>query len=186
MRRLCAILFILVLAGGLIGAPSVEADIAGFGDGTGWTLNADANAQAAGVPKFLDVGGPDYELQLTVPVNYVTTSAFNETAQGVEMFTGQFDYQYLGSTGAPADGIAFVLQNNASGVNALGATGGGLGYLNMTTSVALLMNIYQAWEVGIQVAADGAFASADHVSSSPVDASATLVIETKNQIKRQS
>lgn len=117
MRKLCAVILFLVLAGGLAVAPPVHAAITGFGDGTGWTTNDNGTT---GVPNF-DVFDT---LQLTSMANDQATSAFYDTVQGVEIFSAEFDYQYLGSTGAPADGIAFVVQNNANGVNAFSTPAG--------------------------------------------------------------
>jgi hypothetical protein len=42
---------------------------------------------------------------------------------------------YLGSDWTAADGIAFVFQNDAKGVSALGANGGGLGYGDLTATM---------------------------------------------------
>ena len=56
-------------------------------------------------------------------------------------FTDQFCLPG-GSGHGFADGAAFVLQNSPSRLAALGASGGGLGYLGMTPSAAIQFNIF--------------------------------------------
>lgn len=70
------------------------------------------------------------ELLLTTAANGEATSAFFNTAQAVNNFTASFTYNFISGTTPPADGFAFVLQNN--NLNALGGGGGALGYLGGT------------------------------------------------------
>jgi sugar lactone lactonase YvrE len=67
-------------------------------------------------------------LQLTDGGTNESRSMFDVTPIGLSSFQTEFDFQLLGKdTPAPdADGFAFVLQSN--GPNALGSSGGGLGY----------------------------------------------------------
>jgi hypothetical protein len=58
----------------------------------------------------------------------------------VGAFEASFIYQDIGGGGA--DGVGFVIQNDPRGTTALGFGGGGLGYAGITSSVALLLNIY--------------------------------------------
>jgi Bacterial lectin len=64
----------------------------------------------------------------------------------VGAFQASFTYQDVGGGGA--DGIAFVIQNDPRGTNALGYTGGGLGYCDITPSIAVLLNIYNGAQGG--------------------------------------
>jgi hypothetical protein len=59
-------------------------------------------------------------------------------------FTVQFTYNMTFQPGGlnPADGIAFVLQNDSHGTAALGGTGGGLGYTGIVQSAAVEISIY--------------------------------------------
>jgi hypothetical protein len=67
-------------------------------------------------------------------------SAWYLFKQDINAFQASFEYLDVGGGGA--DGLAFVLQNDSDGVSALGGAGGGLGYLGIAPSFALLVNIY--------------------------------------------
>jgi len=55
------------------------------------------------------------------------TSGFAQTKQDLSSFVAQ--YTYLGtSSGTPADGVAFVVQNDPRGTAALGGSGGSGGF----------------------------------------------------------
>ena len=131
---------------GLSIVPSMRADIAGFTEGgpdpTDYSLNGNVDALAHGRPTI--VGG---ELLLTAAQNNEATSAFYNTAQALNNFTASFTYNFLSGTATPADGFAFVLQNNSP--TALGGAGGSLGYLGGTLgnspndkSVALAFDLW--------------------------------------------
>jgi|GEM_PF-2645669 len=71
-------------------------------------------------------------------------------------FTANFVYQAGGNRAA--DGIAFTIQNSATGSAALGGAGGGLGYQGITNSGALEFNLYTGGgnPVGTALGAGGA------------------------------
>jgi hypothetical protein len=58
----------------------------------------------------------------------------------VGAFQASFTYQDIGGGGA--DGVGFVIQNDPRGPTALGLSGGGLAYAGITSSVAVLFNIF--------------------------------------------
>jgi len=64
-------------------------------------------------------------------------SGFYNTPVNVQAFTTDFSFQLTNPSG---DGIAFVLQN--TGTIALGASGSGLGYAGIGTSVAVKFDLY--------------------------------------------
>ena len=85
-------------------------------------------------------------LQLTDGGGYEAGSAFFNTPVNIQSFTTDFDFQLLN---AKADGFTFVIQNQ--GLNALGTSGGGLGYgispvtgtgTTITQSVAIKFDIF--------------------------------------------
>ncbi len=90
-------------------------------------------------------------LQLTDGGTNESRSVFDPTPMGLSSFQSEFDFQLLGKDApAPdADGFAFVLQSN--GPNALGSSGGGLGYgkpaiaqtgPSITNSVAIKFDLH--------------------------------------------
>jgi len=66
-------------------------------------------------------------------------AAWTKNAQSIAKFTTQFTFQITAGTGF-ADGFTFCVQN--AGNTAVGANGGGLGYQNIATSVALKFDVY--------------------------------------------
>ena len=76
-------------------------------------------------------------LQLTSGGGDEGRSAWFATKVPVQTFTTDFTFQL---TDAQADGFAFVIQN--AGPAALGADGGGLGYLGIPQSVALKFDLF--------------------------------------------
>jgi hypothetical protein len=81
-------------------------------------------------------------------------------------FQASFTYEVVGGGGA--DGMAFVLQNDARGADALGVGGGGLGCSGITNSVALAFNIYSANGVGFAVRTNGV-TGPPYASTAPVN-----------------
>lgn len=84
-----------------------------------------------------------------------TRSAWFRDPLFVGAFQASFTYQDVGGDGA--DGIAFVLHNDPRGTNALGYAGGGLGFCDITPSVAVLFNIYSGVQggTGIMIGTNG-------------------------------
>lgn len=90
--------------------------------------------------------GPANELRLTdVNTLGLGVSAWYSTPQPVSGgFTTDFQFRLSNPVDLPADGIAFVIQNQAS--NALGGEGGDMGYTGITNSLAIELDI---WDNGI-------------------------------------
>jgi hypothetical protein len=128
----------------------------GFGgNGAGWQINSN-NIGSAAIAS--DV------LTLTDNGSHQARCAFYNTKISFSSgFTAQFTYTASGNKGA--DGAAFVIQNSA--VTALGATGGGLGYTGIDTSLAVAINIYSPNAVGYQYATNGTLGA--YSSASPVN-----------------
>ena len=124
-----------IALGLVLASPFVRADIAGFGDGSGFQINNNASGAAS-------ISGGT--LNLTTGVNSQASSAFNTTPQSIGNFTASFTYTDVNTGGA--DGFAFVLQNDPRGAGALGDSGGALGYASGTTpitpSAAMTFNIF--------------------------------------------
>lgn len=104
----------------------------GFTGATGFQLNGSATYK-------------DGAIQLTDGGQFEAGSFFTTARVGTSSFTTTFDFQL---TAATADGFAFVMQG--TGPNALGSTGGGLGYGNspdgtgpqIVNSVALVFDLH--------------------------------------------
>jgi autotransporter-associated beta strand protein len=130
----------------------------GFGgDGDGWTANGRASVTG-------DV------LTLTDGGSYEARSAFYDTPLPVDQ-PFQVTFTYQASGGNPADGAAFVLENDPAGASALGGDGGGLGYAGITPSAAVAFNIYGHVR-GTQYYTDGQGhdnGGAEYASTSPVN-----------------
>jgi hypothetical protein len=100
------------------------------------------------------------------------SSAFFGVGQYIGGFVASFTYQDV--TNGAADGITFCLQNSPAGTNALGFSGGGLGYASITPSAAFEMNIYSGAAhggVGIRVGTNGSigdFSNDGYNSTAPV------------------
>ena len=173
---------LLAVLGAALLTPA-SAQISGFG--SGFTLNANTYAQTSGLPAILASGAT---LQLTDtnrnainpdPTSYdggnEASSAFFATPQSVGAFNAQFTYQEdtTGDTNPktlstnantldPADGFAFVLQNDTRGSSALGDAGEVLGYGSnsgtpaISPSAAIEFNVYSGRTVGTNLATNGA------------------------------
>jgi glucose/arabinose dehydrogenase len=118
-------------ATGLLSMDIVYSD---FNLATDLTLNGDASfANGA--------------LNLTTAAADKAGSAFYNTALSIDASTSfqtSFQFKLYGGKGAGgSDGFAFVLQNSSAGLNAIGSKGGGLGYKNITNSLAIEFDTYQ-------------------------------------------
>jgi autotransporter-associated beta strand protein len=123
------------------GRVQLGSGVSGFGgSGTNWTVNNYTISSApftANVLTLTDNGGSEGR------------SAFYNTPVSVNSsFSANFVYQAGGSK--QADGIAFMLQDDARGASALGGAGGSFGYAAGTggtvisPSVAIYLNLYSA------------------------------------------
>ncbi|RYD76316.1 MAG: hypothetical protein EOP84_17050, partial [Verrucomicrobiaceae bacterium] len=75
--------------------------------------------------------------------NQAGSAFFNGRRAATDGFTVSFAYQATGGNGTTkADGFTFTLHNDFRGANALGATGGALGYSGITPSTAIAFNLY--------------------------------------------
>jgi len=77
---------------------------------------------------------------------------------GVGQYVGGFVASFVYQTSGGADGITFCLQNSSAGTNALGNSGGGLGYAGIAPSAAFEMNIFAGAAhggVGIRLGTNG-------------------------------
>ena len=120
----------------------LRADVSGFGGtGAGWTTNAFANHPAP--PIAADV--------LTITTSGDTSdsrSAWHNTKQRIDgAWTATFTYtktaRGLDNPGLvywDADGLTFTFQN--AGLNALGQSGGNVGYTNVAPSAGLAIKVY--------------------------------------------
>ncbi len=108
-------------------------------NGLGWALNGDSVN-----------GGPEVTDNVFTPTDGSggeDRSAWFRYPLYVGGFQASFTYQDVGGNGA--DGTAFVLQNSAAGPTALGGGGGEMGYVGITPSVAVLLNIYGGSSGGV-------------------------------------
>jgi hypothetical protein len=123
-----------------IGAYELQVDIIAlarpgfYTNGGGWALNG-------------DIGNSG--LNITNNVFTLTDGLVNEHRSAwfpyplyVGGFQASFTYQDVGGKAIDGDGAAFVIQNDPSGTAALGVNGGGLGYVGISPSVGVLLNLY--------------------------------------------
>jgi Bacterial lectin len=139
---------------------SARADITGFNNGVNFTLNSpDGGGSISGDTATL-----------TNNQTFEATSVYYDTPQSISAgFQASFTYQATGGNSfALADGMTFVLQN--AGLNAVGGTGGGLGYSGIAPSAAVALDIWTPFE-GTALATNGNIGS--FTSTSPVNLDST-------------
>ena len=135
----------------LVGPHRASADLIGFGNGNGYSLNYS--------PGF-DTTGPtiaNNTLSLTDNTNLEARSVFATTRQVITRFEAHFQYQatpYASSAGF-GDGLTFTIQNAPAGARAVGNSGGGLGYEGITSSVAVELNLFSLYKVGTFLGVNG-------------------------------
>jgi len=107
-----------------------------FADTAGLVLNPATNVGT------VDDGNGNTVIQLTDDIINQIGAVFTEQVYDVFSFTANFDIQLYKPDGySGADGMAFVIQN--IGVDALGGTGGAMGYENIgLKSVAIKFDFY--------------------------------------------
>lgn len=130
-----------LMLGAAIGATPAHADVAGFSD----FAPVNTNGHGAG----LGLGGDKTMLTLTDGGPDETTSAFARVPQRVTSWTASFTYQVNPGVQGGGDGVAFVLQNDPRGVQAIGDTSAGnaLGYGGkspIARSAAFLLHVFSA------------------------------------------
>ncbi len=127
---------------------NTAAPIVTFADTNNWSL------QGVGfVPVFSTDASGSNMLTLTTDLINETASAFYKIGQYIGAFKASFTYTPSGSL--QADGATFCFQNSTVGAAALGGGGGNLGYVGITNSAALAMNIYSPNIIGIGFASGG-------------------------------
>ncbi len=142
------------------GTLRLGSEVSGFGgDGGGWTTNAGATI-SGDVLTLTDNGG------------YEARSAFYDTPLPVNApFQATFTYQASGSSD-PADGAAFVLENDPAGAGGVGGTGSDLGYGGITPSAAVEFNVYSGHTRGTGYYNDGQTGGnggSDYIATGPVN-----------------
>lgn len=135
-----------------------------FNNGADWALNGNGNITPTIVGNLLT---------LTDGNGGEASSAFFDVGQYVGGFVASFIYQNV--TNGQGDGITFCLQNSPASTNALGSSGGGLGYAGIAPSVAFEMNIFSGFVhggIGIRVGTNGAigdFSNEGYHGTTPVN-----------------
>jgi fibronectin-binding autotransporter adhesin len=113
------------------------------GNGVGWTVNQTGSYNNVPTPITNDV------LTLTDNESNQGRFAFFQSPQTISDtagFTASFTYTPSGDK--IADGVSFVIENDPRGSNAIGGTGGALGYSGITNSGAVEFNIYSGATIG--------------------------------------
>ncbi|MEL6232557.1 MAG: DUF4347 domain-containing protein [Cyanobacteria bacterium J06627_3] len=147
--------------------PNLTATFNNFSDVS--TLNLNGSA-----------ANPSDRLRLTSASGSQAGSAFLEQALQVSAntdFSTQFQFQLTGGQGTNgADGFTFMLQNTLPGVNALGETGGFLGYSGINNSLAIEFDTYRNFDFSgdpnsnhVSVLRDGNLTTALSTANSPFD-----------------
>ncbi len=111
------------------GATAAQAAVVDF---TTMQLNGSATASANDLNLGDGVGGQAFSAFLTTPIDTQST------------FTSTFHFTLVGAGFDPqADGISFMVQNDAAGANALGVGGGSIGADGINNAVGIA---FQSWD----------------------------------------
>jgi hypothetical protein len=133
---------VAVVACATLGAAPVHAatiTFDNFNSTAGWQLNG----SAAAVPP----GGPNAVLRLAPNLPNRAGSAFLTSRVDVsDPWSVEFTFDMNTCLACRADGLAFVIQNAPAGPNALGSSGGNLGYTGITPSLAIEFDTWQNTE----------------------------------------
>ncbi len=134
--------------------------VLGFnGLGSGWTSQGTAN-------------GTLYVASNVLQLTFSSGGEANSSFFGFPVYVGGFDaswlYQVVNPDANPADGVAFVVQNDPRGAAALGGAGGSMGVSGITPSVELEFNIYGGVASGVGIAVDTNGNIGPNVFPSPV------------------
>ena len=172
-RVYCGVAIILA---GLLYGPTEECALGTLlfapDSGSGWTLNG-----TSVTPSLTGDG----ILTLTDGQPQEAATAFYNTRQYVGDFTVSFIYQATaGIQGGLADGVAFVIQNDPLGMNALGGTGGSLGYQGITPSAAIELNLYTGHTVGTGYYTGGN--TGQYINNPPYIATLPVNLDSRNPI----
>ncbi len=101
------------------------------------TLSANGNSNLDGFPAQLTAAVPGQSGSVFVSQKKMVTADTGFMIHYSFQINGEFYYD-------PADGMALVLQNDSSGLNALGTAGSGIGYEGITNSIAIAFKTYNA------------------------------------------
>ncbi len=115
-------------------------------NGAGWVI--DSSVAASPVPFFTND-----TLELTDGGGSESANAFYPIAQYVGSFNASFVYTVHTFSIPAADGTTFIIQDCGAATNSVGAGGGGLGFNDITNSLALEMDLYSF--VGIAAETNG-------------------------------
>lgn len=119
-----SVLTVAALATAAAYAPHAHADIAGFGNFSGFTIN-----QAWFDPNSGPSFPGDGSIRLTGPTGGQSRNIFANTPQDVSQFTASFRYRATPrSMNGASIGVALVVQSVAGGINGVYGNTGGVGY----------------------------------------------------------
>ena len=117
-----------------VGQLVVETALGFNGNGAGWTLNT---GSGSGSSPF--IAGNNLVQLTTAGAGGQATSFFFDVPLYIGAFKTHFTYWDLNDG---ADGVCFVVQNSAMGVNAVGDSGGGMGVRGITNSFEVEIDLY--------------------------------------------
>jgi hypothetical protein len=116
----------------LVATPAAHAQIGGFGNGTGFTINSNGSFTPT-----ISSG----TLTITADDGNIANSVYFSTLQPTDRFDASFVYQATSPGGIGlADGAAFVLQDES--LAAVGGPGSGLGYGGIDPSASIQLNVF--------------------------------------------